>query len=270
MRQLERTFARRILKGTPYTAEVADLLATARIADAAALLEARAARGDRGATVVLAHLNGLCESQTAATRWQEALELNRGQLEIEQARSAPVTEDVRRRIEMSLASEERRQASWSRACKDARFDRATIDQRLRKAAEAGHEASLWVLGHRTDDVELRNKYWLSAAMLGYPPAQADLAGSLLQENLQGDRRNRGRMNFWLEAAAKHSPTVKQELGECLLNGCNAQPPDSESAVPPLREAALLGELGAFDALASISRSDPAALSDEELYGLQSF
>jgi hypothetical protein len=38
----------------------------------------------------------------------------------------------------------------------------------------------------------------------------------------------------------------------------------------LREAAFLGEPAAFDALASISRGDPAALSDEELYGLQGF
>ncbi len=268
--QLDRSTARRVLNSTPYTAQVADLLAAARIAEAAALLESRAAGGDRDATVVLMYLSALCDSETAAAEWLEGAVLSRSQLEIEQARSAPVPEDVRRRIEMSLAAEERRHASWSRACKGARFDRATIDQRLRTAAEAGHEASLWALGHRTADVELRNKYWLSAAMLGYPPAQTDLAGSLLQENLQGDRRNRGRMNFWLEAAAKHSPTVKQELGECLLNGCNAQPPDSESAVPLLREAAKLGELGAFDALASISRSDPAALSDEELYALQSF
>ncbi len=268
--QLERTFARRFLAGTPYTAEVADLLAGARIAEAAALLESRAAVGDRDATVVLVFLNGLCESQVTATSWQEGFALSRGQIEAEQARAAPVPVELRRRIEASLAVEQRRQASVSRACRDARFDSAMIGQRLRTAAEAGHEASLWVLGHRTDDVELRNKYWLSAAMLGYPAAQADLAGSLLQENLQGDRRNRGRMNFWLQAAAKHSPRAKQALGECLLNGCNAQPPDAESAVPWLREAATLGELAAFDALASISKSDPSALSDEELYGLQSF
>ncbi len=268
--RLERSAARRFLRDTPYTADVAELVAGAQIADAAALLEARSAGGDRDATVVLLHLQALCERQTSVTGIQDPSAPGSGSLENELARAAPVPAEVRRRIELSTAAERDGRLKLKRACQEARFGTPTLEQRLRSAAAAGHEASLWALARRTDDPQLRDRQWLSAAMLGYPPAQADLADSLLQESLQGDRRNRGRMNFWLEAAAKHSPQVKRQLGECLLNGCNAQPPDSESAVPLLREAALLGELAAFGVLASVSRSDPMALSDEELYGLQSF
>lgn len=261
---------RRAFEGTRYAREIAGLVDAARIADAAKLLESRAVGGDRDATVALAQLSGLCQSHTLATGWREAYGALHRQLEAEQARSAPVPAELARRIDVILAFDEELFARTVRACSEARFAAQVIDQRLRDAAQAGHEASLWVLGGRAEDAELRKKYWLSAAMLGHPQSQVGLARSLLAENLRGDRRNRGQMNFWLEVAARHSPGARLGLGECLLNGCNAQPPDSEAAVPLLREAAALGEPGAFQALASISRTDPAALPDEELYALQSF
>ena len=263
--QLERSSARRLLRDTPYTADVVDLVATARIVDAAALLEGRSAGGDRDATVVLLQLEMLCESPDSV---RERPVEPAGSLEIELARTAPVPADLRRRIEASTRADSERRAHIGRACKDVRFDARAIEHRLRDAAQAGHEASLWALGRYLDDPMERERHWLSAAMLGHPAAQADLADSLLQESLRGDRRNRGKMNFWLQAAAKHSPEVKAKLGECVLNGCNAQPPDAGAAVPLLREAALLGELAAFDALASVSKSEAAAPSDEELYSLQ--
>jgi hypothetical protein len=268
--QLKRSAARRFLRNTPYTADVADLVADAQIADAAALLDARSAGGDRDSTVVLLQLQKLCESPDLGRLGPDGPETGAGSVEMELMRAAPVPAELRRRIEASTATDSEQRANIERSCKAAQFDERAIEQRLRSAAEAGHEASLWALGKYLDDPQQRGPHWLSAAMLGHPAAQADLAESLLQENLQGDRRNRGWMNFWLEAAAKHSPEMKEKLGECVLNGCNAQPPDSQAAVPLLREAAFLGEPAAFDALASISRSDPAALSDEELYGLQAF
>ena len=265
--QLERSAARHLLRDTPYTTAVAELVAAVRIADAAALLDAGSTAGDRDATVVLLQLRMLCESPEAKGADPEPAG---GSLERELARAAPVPADLRRRIGLSVETESARRLKLQRACADARFNALAIEQRVRSAAQAGHEPSLWALGRYFDDAEQRERHWLSAAMLGYPAAQSALAESLLEENLRGDRRNRGRMNFWLQAAAKHSPQVKAKLGECALNGCNAQPPDAEGAVPLLRDAALLGELTAFDALASVSKGEEVAPSDEELYGLQVF
>jgi TPR repeat protein len=177
---------------------------------------------------------------------------------------------LRQRIELSQAVERRDRDQFTRACARVRFDAVAIDARLADAAAAGHEASLWEIGRRSDDRELRHKHWLSAAMLGYVPAQVGLAEILMAESLQGDRRNRGRMNFWLEAAAKQSPRALFLLGECRLEGCNAQPPDAESAVPLLRDAAMQGQVGALAALASIPRGEPAAPTDAELFSLHAF
>ncbi|HJS22551.1 MAG TPA: hypothetical protein VJ764_07815 [Steroidobacteraceae bacterium] len=268
--RLQRNSARRLLRDLPLSPDVADLVAAAQLQQAAALLEGRSSDGDRNATVVLTQLQLLCESPDAVRRQAGEPAPMAGSLDSELARSAPVPADLRRRIEASVQADAEARTRLERSCRDTRFNASAIEQRLRRAAEAGHEASLWTLGRYFDDSEQRNRHWLSAAMLGYPAAQASLAEQLLEESLQGDRRNRGRMNFWLDAAAKHSPQVKAKLGECILNGCNAQPPDSGAAVSLLREATLLGELAAFDALASVSRSEPLAPSEEELYGLQAF
>ena len=270
VRRLQRVDARRALEGAPYSAEVLDLVATARIPEAAQRLEALAATGDRDANVVLAHLNGLCEGNHPAFPLSDSIETAGGPPAALSEKSAQLPAELRRRIERSRMLEQQQRGDLSRACAAARFDPVAINMRLRSAAEAGHEASLWELGRRSVDPDVRHKHWLSAAMLGYVPAQIGLAEILMAESLQGDRRNRGRMNFWLEAAAKQSPRALLLLGECRLNGCNAQPPDAESAVPLLRQAAVQGQAGALTALASISRGDPAALTDAELFGLHSF
>ena len=270
IKQLQRVGARRVLEDTPYSAETLDLVAKTRIADAVEQLEAKAVLGNRDANVVLARLNWVCEGNDATNQSAESLDATRAPLEMPQGELDQLPAELRRRIEVSRMVEQRERANLSRACGEAQFDPVAIDVRLRDAAEAGHEASLWEVGRRSLDPAVRHKNWLSAAMLGYVPAQVGLAESLMAENLKGDRRNRGRMNFWLEAAARQSPRALMRQGECRLNGCNAQPPDAESAVPLLREAVVQGESGAFAALASISTGDPAAPSDVELYGLQSF
>jgi hypothetical protein len=268
--QLARSTARRLLRGTPYTAEVADLVATAQIVAAAALLETRSAGGDRDATVVLQQLRILCESPDSELRRSDGPASPAALIESELTRAEPVPTDLRRRIAASIEADSQLHADLTRACKDTRFDTRTIEQRLGRAAEAGHEASLWALGKYTSDTAQGERHLLSAAMLDYPAAQAELAERFLQESLQGDRRNRGRMNFWLVAAAKHTPAMKAKLGECILNGCNAQPPDSEAAVPLLRDATLLGDRSALEALATVALSDPTAPSDEDLYALRAF
>lgn len=263
IQRLRRVAAHRMLADTPYPAEVVDLIASSRIPEAAALLETKAAQGDRDANVVLAYLNWQCEGNEPSLQPQPQIDALRASLQ-----GLPVR--LRERIELSRAVEERLRGDLSRACGAARFDPVAIDRRLADAAAEGHEASLWEVGRRSIDPDLRHKNWLSAAMLGYVPAQLGLAEILMAESLQGDRRNRGRMNFWLEAAAKHSPRALALLGECRLNGCNAQPPDAESALPLLRDAAVQGESTALSALTSISRGDPAAPADAELFALHSF
>jgi TPR repeat protein len=268
LERLQRNTVRRLLRDTPYSADVADLLAAAQIQAAAALLESRSAGGDRDATVVLLQLQMLCQSPEEVRR--DAGEPAPIALETELARAAPVPADLRQRIEASVATGVEARARLERGCRETRFNGPVITERVRAAVDAGHEASLWALGRYLDDAEQRKRHWLSAAMLGYPAAQAALAQTLLEESLQGERRNRGQMNFWLQTAARHSPEVKARLGECVLTGCNAHPPDSGAAVTLLREATLLGDLAAFDALTTVSRGDPLAPSEEELYGLQSF
>jgi hypothetical protein len=268
--RLQRNSVRRWLRDTPYSADIVDLVATARIREAATVLESGSAAGDGDSTVVLTQLQMLCQSPDTVRRQAGEPPALASALETELARAAPVPADLRARIEASAQADGETRARLERACRDASFNASAIVQRLRSAADNGHEPSLWALGRYFDDAQQRSRHWLSAAMLGYPPAQADLAASLLEESLQGDRRNRGQMNFWLQTAAKHSPTIKAQLGECILNGCNAQPPDTGAAAALLREATLLGEGSALDALATISRSDPLAPSQEELYGLQFF
>lgn len=268
IRQLGRVEAHRALADTPFSADVLELVAALQIPAAAQQLEAKAAAGDRDANVVLARLNKLCEgNDPAASGSPNVAPADPQEL---QSTSQQALADIKRRIDASRRVGERRRAGLERACGEAQFDPLAIDVRLQSAAQAGHEASLWEVGRRSLDPTIRHKNWLSAAMLGYVPAQVGLAENLMAESLQGDRRNRGRMNFWLEAAAKQSPHALRLLGECRLNGCNAQPPDSETAVPLLRDSTLQGEAGALATLASISSGDPAALPDGELYALQSF
>jgi hypothetical protein len=268
--RLQRNAARRWLRDTPYSADIVGLVAAAQIREAATVLEGGSAAGEGDATVVLAQLQMLCQSPDTVRQEAGEPPALAGALDTELARAAPVPADLRGRIEASAQADADMRARLERACRDTNFNTPAIVQRLRSAADNGHEPSLWALGRYFDDAEQRSRHWLSAAMLGYPPAQADFAASLLEESLRGDRRNRGQMNFWLQTAAKHSPSIKAQLGECVLNGCNAQPPDTGAAATLLRQATLLGEGSAFDALATISRSDPLAPSEEELYGLRSF
>jgi hypothetical protein len=270
LKRLQRNSVRRLLRDVPYTADVLDLVVAAQVPDAATLLEGRSAGGDRDATVVLTQLQMLCRSPDSARREAGEPASLAGTLDTELARAAPVAAELKQRIEASVQADADARAELERACRDTRFNAPAIEQRLRDAAEAGHEASLWALGRYFDDAEQRRRHWLSAAMLGHPAAQAGLAQELLEESARGDRTNRGRMNFWLDAASQHSAAVKAQLGECILNGCNAQPPDSGAAVALLREATLLGEVSAFDTLATVSSSDQQAPTEEELYGLQSF
>jgi len=235
-----------------------------RIADAASALESRALAEDRDANVALARLEQACRGEEPDT--QRATD--RAHAEVA-ARASKMPTAMRERIETSIAVRQERIAAMPKACAQARFDSRAISQRLRDAGATGHEASLWQLGLLAD-TDAARRYWLSAAMLGFVPAQVELARSLMFENSSGDRRDRGTMNFWLQAAARSSPEGRLLLGDCLVNSCNAQPPDFVTAGRVLREAILLGVAYAPTTLASIPADDAAAPTEAELYSYNSF
>jgi hypothetical protein len=267
--RMVRVDARRALADMPYSTEIVDLVASARIPETAQQLESKAAQGDNDANAVLAQLYRLCSGIDPVAPPAAPLEAARGPAENMPAASEQLPATARRNIELSRIVEQRERDDLRRACARTRFDAAAIDLRLARAAETGHEASLWELGRRSVDPDLRHKHWLSAAMLGYVPAQVGLAEVLMAQTREDDRRGRGRMNFWLEAAAKQSTRARLLLGECRLSGCNAQPPDAQAAASLLRDAALEGESAALTALTSIPRDDPAAPTDADLFALHS-
>src|SRR5882672_2829557 len=266
IRHLRQADTYRVLGDIEVAGDVRDLIAQEHVAEAANRLETLSRADNRDANVALARLARTCVAEDPDTR--RSAESAHAEAS---RRAKDLSPETRQRLQASLALSQERRATLTNACKQARFDSRAIDQRLRGAAAAGHEASLWQLGNEVEgDLETRRKHWLSAAMLGYLPAQLDLAESLMQDALRGDRRERGRMNFWLETAAKQSPQGKALLAECLLDSCNAQPPDTATAASLLQEATLSGAAESLGTLASLSSDDPAAPTDERMYSLNAF
>ena len=239
-------------------------VAELRIAQAAAALEERARANDRDANVALSRLELACRGEHPdTTRSFDAANAEAAE------RATKMPAETRERIKASIAARRERFTRMSEACAEARFDSPTISQRLREAAAAGHEASLWQLGNLAD-IETARRYWLSAAMLGFGPAQVDLAQNLMYHPTSKDADARAQMQYWLQAAAKQSWAGKVTLGECLIAGCSGQPPDTAGAAQQLREAVFLGAASAPEALASIPADDPAAPTDLEIYTYESF
>jgi hypothetical protein len=239
-------------------------IAEQRFAEATRALDAPARSNDRNAIVALARLAHACVLEGPDA--QSALESAFGYA-ARRARDMP--KEGQQRVEASIAFIRERQATMKQACAEARFDSQAITERLRRSAAAGDEMSLWELGNEAAP-DAQRKHWTSAAMLGYPPAQLDLAESLMWENINGDRREQNRLNFWLTASARQSPRGKAMLAECMLKNCGVQSADGASAASLLQEAVLSGVTSALTLLASISGDDPAAPTDEQLYGLNAF
>ena len=241
VRELLRSEVRSDYAGVELDSATLDLLAAGNVAEAARVLEARAAGGDRAANLALSTLQ---ECSTVATDAVQQLEANEWR-----GVSRDLTAARRGRIELALDARRRLAEATARSCGQATFDRTAIAQRLQAAADAGDEASLRRLGEETTDPQARLKLWTSAAMLGYPPAQVDLAQHYRREFLTAQRSG-GRMKFWLDVAARNSAAGKLLMAECQMNGCNGQPADAASAARLLREAAAEGDLEALDRLGS--------------------
>jgi len=239
--------------GVELSADFVARIARGEIAAVAVDLERLAQGGDANANVALSIL------QECSGTLPEVLP----ELQIDEWRRAARDLPTERRARIELALEARRVSAEATAgsCRDARFDRAAIAQRLRSASDDGHEASLRRLGEETTDVQARVKLWTSAAMLGHLPAQLDLAQHYRRDFVSA-QRNGGRMRFWMDVAAKSSSAGKLLLADCQLNGCNA-PPDAQTGARLLREAAMAGDLEALEKLAE-DRDNPEMALEERI------
>jgi len=262
--RLQLSGAHRLLGGIEVAPDVLGAVAELRLAEATRTLETQARGGDRNAIAALARLAYVCESGDPQIPGPGGAALNDAS-----RRAQDVLKDNRQRVEAGIVLVQERQAAMKKACADTRFDSQAIHERLRRTAAAGDEISLWELGNESPSPAQR-KHWTSAAMLGYLPAQLDLAESLMADNISGDRRELNRMSFWLTSAAAQSPRGKAMLAQCVVNNCGVLPPSGASAASLLQEAALSGEAAALGPLASIPSEDPAAPTNEELYGLNAF
>src|SRR5262245_61648578 len=144
-RQLRRAQAYAILGEIKVAPGVEAAVAELRIADAASALESRALSKDRDANVALARLEQACLGEEPDT--QRSIDAAHAEVNSRLARLPAV---MRERIETSMAIRRERISVMPKACAQASFDSHAIDRRLRDAAAAGHEASLWQLGHLAD------------------------------------------------------------------------------------------------------------------------
>jgi hypothetical protein len=263
--RLRRAEVYRVYGDLELPTRIRGLISDLRIVEAAAELDALSRANDRSATAALARLARECAGEDPDT--QRSWDLAYADVT---KRATEMSPEVRARLQASATERRTRLAGLQQSCARANFDTQAIAQRLSSAAAAGHEASLWQLGTEAGSEEIQRKYWLSAAMLGFLPAQLDLAESLMSDALNGNPRDAGRMTFWLEAAAKHSARGKLMLGECLARGCNGQPPDITTAGRLLRDAVWGGVTNATGPLASLPADDPGTPTDEEMYSLNTF
>jgi TPR repeat protein len=244
--------------------ELRGLLAQFRIADAIAWAQKESAAGSIDALIVLSEMSEVC----AWRNWDGAKRTRTSHDEYQSqvragARSLPA--DLQARIEAALAVDRQWIESWLAACSSAKLDRGAIRQQLRVHAEAGDEASLRQLAALSEREEAR-RFLLSAAMLGDPQAQVDLAASYYTELKHENRPvDVPRMRYWLEVAAKHSPHAQYMLGECRLEGCDGRPPETEAGVALLRQAARGGDAFALKMLADTLAPGTGSFTNEEQY-----
>ncbi|HEY7378334.1 MAG TPA: hypothetical protein VH542_06595 [Steroidobacteraceae bacterium] len=264
MARLRLADTHRLLGDIGVSADVLALLAEQRLAEAARALDTQARANDRTAVVALARLAHACTSGAPDTPGATESDFSHAA-----QRARDLSTEARLRIEASITFIRERRATMKKACADTRFDAQAIADRLRRAAAAGDEMSLWELGNEAS-AEAQRKHWTSAAMLGYVPAQVSLAQSLMSENLDNDPRLRDQLSFWLTSAARQSPRGKTMLAECMLNGCGVKPPDGSTAASLLEEAVLSGTAEALAPLQSIGGDDPAAPTDAQLFSLNAF
>lgn len=210
-------------------------LASGRSAETIGDLEARAASGDASANVALAMLRE-CEPLIEAAQ-SLAAAADRANAAAKVAEAWP----AERRRHLELVGDKGRHTLEQAAteCRNTRLNTAAIMERLRAASEAGDENSLYALG-RLMPHENRLKRFAAAAMLGHPHAQYELGMAYRGGYMKAERYG-PKSKAWLELAAPRVPLASMFLAECYFAGCAGQPPDAQTGLQLLREAALMGE-----------------------------
>lgn len=210
-------------------------IAAGRVAETVVALETRAAAGDTGANAVLARLQD-CKL------FEYTVESVAG--EADRVRGHPTTvaamsEEGRRRMRLVADVRNHHFVAGLESCRRAQFNSAAIDQRLRDAAAAGDEQSLWIMGVLPAYHGERMKSWAAAAMLGHVRAQYEL-GMAYRGGYAGGKRHGQKEKIWLELASETFPRARESLAECYFAGCDGEPPASEKGLRLLQQAALLG------------------------------
>jgi hypothetical protein len=215
--------------------------------DAAAVnerdLAARVSTGDREAAAVLLRLGDWCaEPEFAnlrlaalarAAQIDQSLHVNAAALASGARLAAQAAVDVAREEQSFLAV----------LCRGSGVrDSAALQSQVARAASDGYTPSLVALAQSGVDESRRERYLLSAALLGDTEAQWLLSGLYGKRlALDPNGNDRGKSRFWLEQAFDKLPAASYELGRCLLADCDGQPGNLERARQLIDSAARQGE-----------------------------
>lgn len=238
-------------------------IAAGRVAETVVALETRAAAGDNAANAVLAQLQDCRVLDRAVESVAAAADSVRGH----PAAVATMPEERRRRMRLVADVRNHHFAAGLEACRRAQFASAAIEQRLREAAAAGDEQSLWVMGRQAADIRERMKPWAAAAMLGHVRAQYEM-GMAYRGGYAGGQRHGEKEKIWLELAAETLPRARERLAECYFAGCNGEPPDSAKGLRLLQQAALLGHSARVEQMRPIGAGE--GLPAEDRFALADF
>lgn len=228
-------------------------------------LELSAAGGDASANVALAMLRE-CNTLAEAAH-SLAVAADRANAAVKVAEAWPA--ERRRHLELVGDTVRHTLQQVANECRDTRLNTVAIVERLRAAAESGDESSLYALGRLTPRPERLNRF-AAAAMLGHPRAQYELGMAYRGGYMKAERYG-SKSKAWLELAAPSVPLASQFLAECYFAGCAGQPPDAQSGLQLLREAALMG--GHRDDLMRMRPLGTAAMQElpaEEEFALADF
>jgi hypothetical protein len=246
-----RTNMRRTLLHTRYpwvvSAAAREFFLQGRMRDAASAnerdLAARVSTGDRDAAAVSLRLNDWCADPefanlrlaalARAAQIDQSLHVNASALAPATRLAAQAAVDVSREEQSLLAV----------LCRSSAVrDTAALQSQVARAAADGDTPSLVALAQARVEDSLRERYLLSAALLGDTEAQWMLAGLYGKRlALDPNGNDRGKSRFWLEQAFDKLPAASYELGRCLLADCDGQPANPERARRLIESAARQGD-----------------------------
>jgi hypothetical protein len=238
-------------------------VAAGRVEETVSALEARAAAGDTDANAALAQLKDCRLLESAIERAAGAAARVIGSPAV----VATMPEERRKRMRLVADVRHHHFEEGLQSCRRARFNGPAIDQRLRAAAAAGDETSLWVMSAVPEYHDERMRSLAAAAMLGHVRAQYEM-GIAYRGGYTGAKRHGPKEKVWLELAAPKLPNAKEALAECYFEGCDGRQPDPDNGLRLLAEAALLGHGARVEQMRPVGAGE--ALPAEQRFALAEF